>query len=119
MVELNVSYNGHIGDDSLHLLLNKGIAAKCPLLTTLYAQWTAIGDLSCKYIVAFFQQNPLHSLCTLYLNGCKRISSEGAVLINAMLQGLLMERKEMSVNLSDCNINIPRLVRFDKRLIAQ
>ena len=119
LIELNVSYNGQIGDDSMHLLLNKGIAAKCPQLRTLHAQWTSISDLSCKYIVSFFQQNPFHSLCSLYLNGSKQITSGGAVLINAMLQGLLIERKEFSVNLSDCNINISRLIRFDKRLIVQ
>lgn len=119
LVELNVSHNALIGDDSMHLLLNKGIAIKCPQLKTLHVQWTAISDLSCKYIVSFFQENPLHFLCSLYLNGSKQITSDGAVLINAMFQGILIDRKEVRVNLSDCNINISRLIRFDKRLVVQ
>eukprot|EP01083_Nonionella_stella_P002455 7088_1 len=115
---LNISYNAGIEDDSIYLLLNKGIATKCPHLSTLYVQWTNITDLSAKYIVSFYESNPYHALSQWYLNGNQKISPQGAVVLNAALQGILIHRRRIMINISDCKINVSHLVKFDKRLVV-
>merc|ERR1712129_66550 len=120
LIELNISYNVAIGDDALYLLLNKGIANKCPSLKTLYVQWTNVSSLSARYIVEFYTKLPYHSLSQLYLNGNKRMTSEGAIVLNACLQGILKERTDIVINISDCidAINVSKLIKFDSRLIV-
>merc|ERR1712228_372698 len=119
LTELNISYNLKIDDNALHLLLNKGIAQKCHNLKTLYVQWTSISSLATKYIVEFYTKLPYHSLSELYLNGNKNITSQGAIVLNAALQGILKERKDVVINISDCKqINVSKLIKFDHRLIV-
>jgi len=117
LIEINFSYNTEIGDDSLYLLLMKGIALRCPHLKSLYVQWTNIGDLSCKYLTKFYEENKYHSLARIYFNGNKRITTDGACVLNALLQGLCFNRKEISINISDCMLYLSQIVKFDQRLI--
>ena len=118
LTEINFYGNKDIGDDSLYLLLNEGISKKCPNLKKLYLQWTNISNLSCKYIVSFYESCLYHPLFLLYLSGNKKITSIGCCILNAMLQGICINRKDIIINISDCEVNVSQLIKFDSRLIV-
>ena len=119
LVELNISYNYDINDASIYLLLNRGINKKCINLRKLYIQWLSLTDLSCKYIVEYYSDSDLNSnkLIEIYLNGNKNITIEGAIILNGLLQGMLIKNRNVLFNLTDCQINVSSIVKFDPRLL--
>jgi len=116
LMEINIAYNTNVDDNAFNLLLNKGIALKCPHLKMFYVQWCQLTDLACKYCVQFYENYRYHSLSQLYMNGNSMITANGAIVLNAMLQGLCLPRSDININISDCNV-YSMSIKLDKRLI--